>query len=129
MGMIDERRAVRPAAWVFITAGGVLLHFLVCVALLLVLVGAAYSFADSVPNGGVVGSRDELYKLGPAPSLAGWALAVVGFLYFLFAWLLLLTPRTLRRAWMAPAVGIALSVLIVVVAILSFQAPPPDIGG
>jgi hypothetical protein len=30
---------------------------------------------------------------------------------------------------MAPAAGIAFSVLIVVVAILSFQPPPPDIGG
>jgi hypothetical protein len=127
--MVDEGRVLRPVAWVLVAAGGVLLHLFVCVTLLLVLVGSAYSFVASVPNGGSVGGVDQLYKLGQSPSLAGWALAVVGFLDFLFVVLLLLTPQTLRWAWMAPAAGIALSVLIVVVAILSFQPPPPDIGG
>jgi hypothetical protein len=54
---------------------------------------------------------------------------VVGLLDILIAGLLLIVPRTLRWAWIAPAIGIALSVSIVVVAMLSFQPPPPDIGG
>lgn len=108
---------------------GLVAHALAVPVLLLILVSAAYGYADSIPGGGEVDSWDRMYKLGASPYVA-----FTGFLFLAVVDLvvtvgLLLIPMTRRWAWWAPGISIALSVLLLVAAILAFQPPPPDLGG
>lgn len=114
---------------VIAAAGGVVLHFFVSVALLLILISAAYGFAGSVPGGGEVSSIDQLHKLGASPSLGIFALAMFGLLDFVLTVFLLAVPRTRQWAFVAPVTAIVTSGLVALLAILAFQPPAPDIGG
>jgi hypothetical protein len=53
----------------------------------------------------------------------------VGLFDLLVAPLACAIPNTRRLAWMVPVAGMVLSILVVIVTVLTFQPPPPDIGG
>jgi hypothetical protein len=108
---------------------GLVAHAVVSVMLLFTLVGAAYRFADSIPGAGDVSSFDQLYKVGPSPGVAIACLVLVGLADLLLVIPVAAHPATRRRAWIVPVAGVAVSILVVVFAILAFQPPPPDLGG
>jgi len=106
------------------------LHALVSVVLGLVIINSAYSFAASFPDGGSVGSPDELYKLGGSPTLGMYGLFVVGLVDFIVVMVLLLYRNSTRPfAFVVPILGIGLSVLVVIAAQNGMHAPAPDLGG
>ncbi|MEL4317707.1 hypothetical protein WJX64_01675 [Leifsonia sp. YIM 134122] len=119
----------RNLSWVLAAAGAVIVHFIASVMILFVLADAAYDFADSIPGGGEVSSADQLYKLGPSPTVGAYALAGVGILSAICTLIAAISWRTRRWAWLVPVVGILLSALAVVISISAFVPPPPDLGG
>ena len=115
---------------VFVALALVALHAVLSVVLGGILLTTAYRFANTFPGGGQVGSPDELYKLGGGPWFGFLALLLVGVTDFVLTTILLLrTPSTRSKAWIVPVVGMTVSVLVVFVTPLAFNAPAPDIGG
>jgi hypothetical protein len=109
--------------------GCIVLHFFITMVLGYLLLVAAYLFADSIPHGGSVDSYDQLYKLGRSPWFGFLGLALSGSIEFIASLALLGVARTRPYAWLVPLIGIGVSILVVVAAIVGFQPPPPDIGG
>jgi hypothetical protein len=74
---------------------------------------------------------DELYTLGSGPRNAA-AGALVPILFgATAAWVMILSPRR-RLAWIAPVVGIVVSIVLCACFITTFEVPrgtPADVGG
>lgn len=105
----------------------VVVHFFVCVGVVMAIIGAGYRFAEGIPGAGSVDSVDQMYKLGRGYWWAVFGLAVCGVLDFCITVPAVVTRR--RWAWIVPTVGIVVSILLYFVAVASFEVPPPDLGG
>jgi hypothetical protein len=108
---------------------GVFVHLAMTLSLALMIVTAGYSFASAHPDGGSVGSLDELSKLGASPWIALYTLVIVAVIDFILTPLLFVGRRAQYWAWTVPVLAIAVSIGITVIAIAAFEVPPPDLGG
>lgn len=107
---------------------GLVAALLVCTHVVLAFVLAMGALALSLAVGGPEIGRDELYRLGPAPKLA-IAGACLPVLIASAAAFVLAFSASRHRAWLAPVIGMAASVLLTGVALAFLRAPEPLVGG
>ncbi|MFF1633120.1 hypothetical protein [Leifsonia sp. NPDC058248] len=121
-GVAEGSAGARRWKPIGIAVGAVGAHVLVAGILIVVVLISA----DRVAGHGV--SADALYTLGPGPVNAAYGACIPILFGATGAWVLILSPRR-RFAWVAPVVGIVLSVVLCVASITTFQVPRSTPGG